>query len=716
MRRASSLEMREGPGAAQSRGRFAEVFDETTAAWRGKHGELPALMCGMVGSAFGWVEAPYLPCPEDLDELADSALRIRDGVHVIPGMRCTNPLGAPDVMRGEETQLLGALAPGKPGRRRPSARLHAGHAHQVGVGVAAAWCRNSSRRPPVKSSRLLCDHSVLVRDKATPITHVAPDFERGLAEAARHPGCTGAPDLPGAQPAARQAAVGGRRGLLDLGPADRRGCRRRADDVRRRKERAGAGHRRATAHRVLFGWRWRAAAARPCRSTARRPRSPGWRISSRSGSAHDGQERGNGRHPARAHATTRARGWCRAGRRRLPLHRGAAQFPGTFPHHRGARRTRTATAWSAPAPCSRAAEVDRVHGAGGRLVVAPNCDPAVIRRALELGMRVLPGIATATEAFTALDAGATELKLFPASTYGPRHLKALKSVLPKHVRVFPVGGIGSQDIAEWLVSGADGFGFGSELFTPAYTLAELTKRAHATLRGAARGHWITTRRRTTPQREGVSRESGNCRHRHPVCLRGRHLRARAVGVAREGHTPEGRAGLFPRVARAALVGHRHLADRREHLRRADRRHVRLRLRDGHGHRLVRVDGGADAHHRRQVDPAGVPQERHLHHAGVPREALQPRGAHRDGHLLAGAVHLRESHLDPVARLARGERDHRPRPAGRHHRARRCSRCCTRCTAASRPWRSPTSCRCRCWSRAASSSPGSRSTRSAAMPA
>jgi 2-dehydro-3-deoxyphosphogalactonate aldolase len=123
------------------------------------------------------------------------------------------------------------------------------------------------------------------------------------------------------------------------------------------------------------------------------------------------------------------------------------------------------------------AEVDRVHGAGGRLVVAPNCNGHVIRRALDLGMRVLPGIATATEAFSALNEGATELKLFPASTYGPGHLKALKSVLPKHVKIFPVGGIGSQDIAEWLASGADGFGFGGELFKPAYTLAELTKRA-----------------------------------------------------------------------------------------------------------------------------------------------------------------------------------------------------------------------------------------------
>ena len=133
-------------------------------------------------------------------------------------------------------------------------------------------------------------------------------------------------------------------------------------------------------------------------------------------------------------------------------------------------------------------DVERVHQADGRLIVAPNCDPAVIRRALALGMRVLPGIATATEAFTAIAAGATELKLFPATTYGPRHLKALKSVLPKHVKIYPVGGIGSQDMAEWLSSGADGFGFGSELFTPAYTLAELTTRAQALIEAAAAAH------------------------------------------------------------------------------------------------------------------------------------------------------------------------------------------------------------------------------------
>jgi 2-dehydro-3-deoxyphosphogalactonate aldolase len=123
------------------------------------------------------------------------------------------------------------------------------------------------------------------------------------------------------------------------------------------------------------------------------------------------------------------------------------------------------------------ADVERVHAAGGRLIVAPNCDVAVIHRALELRMRVMPGIATATEAFTALGAGASELKLFPAATYGPRHLGALKSVLPAHARIYPVGGVGPGDIASWLASGADGFGFGGELFKPAYTLMDIAARA-----------------------------------------------------------------------------------------------------------------------------------------------------------------------------------------------------------------------------------------------
>jgi 2-dehydro-3-deoxyphosphogalactonate aldolase len=127
-------------------------------------------------------------------------------------------------------------------------------------------------------------------------------------------------------------------------------------------------------------------------------------------------------------------------------------------------------------------DVSRTHAAGGRLIVSPNCNTDVIRGALQLGMEVIPGIATATEAFDAVDAGAKQLKLFPAVTYGPRHLEALRAVLPAAVGVFPVGGVGAQDIAGWLGAGAAGFGFGSEIFRPHYTLAEIEQRARLLVR------------------------------------------------------------------------------------------------------------------------------------------------------------------------------------------------------------------------------------------
>jgi 2-dehydro-3-deoxyphosphogalactonate aldolase len=121
--------------------------------------------------------------------------------------------------------------------------------------------------------------------------------------------------------------------------------------------------------------------------------------------------------------------------------------------------------------------VKNTYAAGGRLVVAPNCEPEVIRGALDRGMQVLPGIATATEAFSAIRAGATKLKLFPAATYGTRHLQALRAVLPAGVGVWPVGGVGAADIAGWVAAGAAGFGFGSELFRPEYEVAEVGRRA-----------------------------------------------------------------------------------------------------------------------------------------------------------------------------------------------------------------------------------------------
>lgn len=125
------------------------------------------------------------------------------------------------------------------------------------------------------------------------------------------------------------------------------------------------------------------------------------------------------------------------------------------------------------------ADVDAVHAAGGRLMVAPNCDAAVIARAHELGMLAMPGVATPTEAFAALAAGAHALKLFPAEVIGPAGLKAFASVLPAGTGLWPVGGVTPQSLAAWRAAGAAGAGVGSMLFVPALALDELAARARA---------------------------------------------------------------------------------------------------------------------------------------------------------------------------------------------------------------------------------------------
>jgi 2-dehydro-3-deoxyphosphogalactonate aldolase len=122
-------------------------------------------------------------------------------------------------------------------------------------------------------------------------------------------------------------------------------------------------------------------------------------------------------------------------------------------------------------------EADAVAAAGGRLMVSPNVNARVIRRAAAMGMTPFPGFATATEAFTAIEAGARHLKLFPASTYGPAHLKALRAVLPKEIAVAPVGGVGAPDMAEWARAGATLFGIGGELFKPGLAPDEIHRRA-----------------------------------------------------------------------------------------------------------------------------------------------------------------------------------------------------------------------------------------------
>ncbi len=124
-------------------------------------------------------------------------------------------------------------------------------------------------------------------------------------------------------------------------------------------------------------------------------------------------------------------------------------------------------------------DVARVAEAGGRLVVSPNCDPAVIRATVAQGLESWPGVFTATECFAALGAGATGLKVFPAGLMGPGGLAAIRAVLPGETQVFMVGGVGPEGFAAYLAAGANGFGIGSALYKPGLSVADVAARAAA---------------------------------------------------------------------------------------------------------------------------------------------------------------------------------------------------------------------------------------------
>lgn len=121
--------------------------------------------------------------------------------------------------------------------------------------------------------------------------------------------------------------------------------------------------------------------------------------------------------------------------------------------------------------------VTDVASAGGKLIVSPNCDPAVIKATKAAGLQSWPGVLTPTECFAALQAGADGLKIFPANIIGPDGVKAFRAVLPKTTQVFAVGGAGAANFAQWINAGADGFGLGTAIYTPGLTAAEVATRA-----------------------------------------------------------------------------------------------------------------------------------------------------------------------------------------------------------------------------------------------
>ena len=125
------------------------------------------------------------------------------------------------------------------------------------------------------------------------------------------------------------------------------------------------------------------------------------------------------------------------------------------------------------------AQVAEVDAAGGRLIVSPNANLAVIRASKAAGLVSAPGVATPSEGFAAHAAGADSLKLFPAEQLGPAVVKAWRAVFPKELALLPVGGITPDNMGPYVAAGANGFGLGSALYKPGLTAAQVSANAQA---------------------------------------------------------------------------------------------------------------------------------------------------------------------------------------------------------------------------------------------
>ena len=126
-----------------------------------------------------------------------------------------------------------------------------------------------------------------------------------------------------------------------------------------------------------------------------------------------------------------------------------------------------------------AQQVRDIKAAGGQLIISPHLDDNVVCEAVNLGLISVPGVATPTEAFRAIALGAHGLKLFPAEMISPAVVKSIRAVLPAQIRLIPVGGIGTHNMANYRQCGASGFGIGSALFSPGKSAQAVGESARA---------------------------------------------------------------------------------------------------------------------------------------------------------------------------------------------------------------------------------------------
>jgi 2-dehydro-3-deoxygalactonokinase len=169
-----------GPGAAA--GDFARVFDSLVARWSSSGQALTAVLSGMVGSSIGWIEAPYLACPARPQDIAAACASMREGqIRIVPGLSCRNRLDAPDVMRGEETQILGALEL-QPHLRQGRRLLCLPGTHTKWVLLDEGVINDFLTAPTGELFMLLRDRSVLIREPGPTDGSTNTAFERALIE------------------------------------------------------------------------------------------------------------------------------------------------------------------------------------------------------------------------------------------------------------------------------------------------------------------------------------------------------------------------------------------------------------------------------------------------------------------------------------------------------------------------------------------------------
>ena len=452
------------------------AFDAALESHIGKWDKnLPIMASGMITSRQGWVELPYVACPAGLQSIA-AAVHLHTSKHgrkiyFVPGISTRGLDGAPDVIRGEETQVLGAS--------------EGGNEHFVTPGTHSKWITVKDREITGFSSymtgevfALLKTHSILGK-LMTGETASPSAFERGVRAGLKDPAgflhnifSTRTLALFNEMPTDHLE-------LLSLRPGDRhrnRPCHceksggRTVSDIGNSNPWRALhdGHEDSRIERELWqarcGSHW-PATHRRCRGAARMTFADA--IS----------ECGliailRGITTAEVEAVGQA--LVEAGIRvaEIPLN-----SPDPF-----ASIEKMATAFKGKLVVGAGTvlsvqDVNLLKAHGGQISVSPDCNEAVIARARELGLEPVPGVFTPTEAFAAIRAGATHLKLFPAEAASPLTVKAWRAVLPKHVKVYAVGGVTPANMQGWVDAGVAGFGIGSNIYKQGATAAAVAKSA-----------------------------------------------------------------------------------------------------------------------------------------------------------------------------------------------------------------------------------------------